>query len=254
VLYQQSVQDTPTEYVFLNKAFRRLRRRAPRILREDFCGTAQMACEWVKGNRDNQAIGVDLDNHVLAWGREHNLAQLTPPQRKRLRLVEADVRTVECRAADIILAMNFSYQVFKTRAGLLEYFKHAREGLKKDGVFFIDLFGGYDAFREMAEKTDHRKFTYVWDQHRYNPITGEILCHIHFTFPDGSKLQNAFTYDWRLWTLPELQDLLYDAGFKRVTVYWQGTDPRTKDFDGVFEPATHADADPAWVAIVGAEN
>ena len=49
-------------------------------------------------------------------------------------------------------------------------------------------------------------------------------CNIHFKFPDGSKIKRAFSYTWRLWTAPELRDMLLDAGFRNVTVYWEGED------------------------------
>ena len=67
----------------------------------------------------------------------------------------------------------------------------------------------------------------IWDQKAYNPINGDMLCHIHFSFPDGSKIKKAFTYDWRLWTLPEIRELLLEAGFQRATVYWEGTNEET---------------------------
>lgn len=252
-LYERSVQNTDHEYDFLNTAFQRLRKRTPYRLREDFCGTAQMSCEWVKRRRTNEAIGVDIDREVLDWSTTHNVPHLTASAQRRLKLLEADVLTVEAPPVDIVIAMNFSYQIFKTRETLRHYFERAREGLVKDGVFFIDAFGGYDALREMRERTEHRSFTYVWDQAQYDPITGNIVCHIHFSFPDGSRLNKAFTYDWRLWTLPELQELLLEAGFRRVTVYWQGTNRRGEP-NGVFEPATVGESDPAWIAFLSAEK
>ena len=63
-----------------------------------------------------------------------------------------------------------------------------------------------------------------------------MLCHIHFSFPDGSKIKKAFTYDWRLWTLPEIRELLLEAGFQRATVYWEGTNEETEEGDGEFTP------------------
>lgn len=252
VLYEKSVQDAEAECAFIDLAFRHLRRRVPFSLREDFCGTASVCAEWLKGGAARRAIGVDLDNDVLQWARMNTLQTLKPIQRARVRLLQANVQTVNCARVDIVMAMNFSYQVLKTRELMLRYFKHVREGLVRDGVFFIDLFGGANAFREMRERTPHRGFTYIWDQARYNPVNGEIRCHIHFAFPDGSRLNNAFTYDWRLWTLPELRDVMIDAGFRDVVVFWQGTDTKTGDFNGVFAPATEADADPAWVALIAA--
>lgn len=251
--YERAVQNTDHEYDFLNTAFQRLRGRIPHRLREDFCGTAQMSCEWVRRRRSNEAIGVDIDPDVLEWSSVHNVRRLAPSPQRRLQLLEADVLTVRAPPTDIVIAMNFSYQIFKTRDALRRYFQQARQGLVKDGVFFIDAFGGYDAIREMRERTEHRGFTYIWDQARYDPITGDIVCHIHFAFPDGSRLNKAFTYEWRLWTLPELQELLLEAGFKRVTVYWQGTDRRGEP-NGIFEPATVGESDPAWIAFLSAEK
>ena len=80
VLYEQSVQATDFEYEFIDTNFKRIRGRTARLLREDFCGTAQMCCEWVRGRDDNRAIGVDLDPEVLAWSRANHIEALTDEQ------------------------------------------------------------------------------------------------------------------------------------------------------------------------------
>lgn len=41
-------------------------------------------------------------------------------------------------------------------------------------------------------------------------------------------------YDWRLWSLSELKDLLEKAGSRKVDVYWKGTDPSNGGGNGVF--------------------
>ena len=253
-LYQQAVQDTEFEFEFVDATFKRLRGRTAHILREDFCGTGNMCCEWVRRRTTNHAFGLDLDPEVLDWGRRENIGALKPGQQRRVELVEGNVLTTDLEPVDLILAMNFSYQCFQDHETLRQYFERVRDGLVDDGVLIIDSFGGYDAFREMRERTDHKRFTYIWDQAHYDPITGESQCHIHFSFPDGSKLKRAFSYTWRLWTLPELQELLYEAGFKRVIVYWQGTDEETGEADGIFEPAEHGEADPAWICFISAEK
>ena len=122
------------------------------------------------------------------------------------------------------------------------------------GFFFIDAFGGYEAFRELEEATEYDNFTYVWDQHSYNPINGDITCFIHFRFPDGSKLKRAFVYNWRLWTLSELRELLAEAGFSRVTVYWEGTDEETGEGNDVYLPSTIGDADAGWICYITAQK
>jgi hypothetical protein len=95
-------------------------------------------------------------------------------------------------------------------------------------------------------------FTYIWDQAVFNPIDHHSLNHIHFRFPDGSKMNKAFTYDWRLWTLPEVRELLSEAGFKNVTIYWEGDGDG--DGDGVFRPKKVVDNQAAWIAYVAAER
>ncbi|MGB5586336.1 MAG: class I SAM-dependent methyltransferase, partial [Gammaproteobacteria bacterium] len=142
VLYEESVQNVEYEVDFLQQAFSELRGRKPLSLREDFCGTANAACRWVAVNERHRAVGVDIDPEVLDWGRAHHLAALPEQARSRVTLLEADVRTVQTDAADIVVAFNFSYWYFKQRHVLLDYFRSVHAGLADDGVFFIDAFGG----------------------------------------------------------------------------------------------------------------
>jgi hypothetical protein len=80
-----------------------------------------------------------------------------------------------------------------------------------------------------------------------------VRCHIHFKFPDGSKIKKAFTYEWRLWTAPELRELLLEAGFSKATVYWEGED-EDGEGNGEFTPDEKGVADYAWIAYVVAEK
>jgi Methyltransferase domain len=254
VLYEQSVQSTEFEYEFVDENFKRLRGREARLLREDFCGTGQMSCEWVRGRDTNRAIGVDFDPEVLDWSRDNHIASLSDEQKARITLLQEDVRTVKTEPVDIVLAMNFSWQIFEERKALRDYLASVRDSLVDDGVLFMDIFGGYEAYQELQEKTKHKGFTYVWEQASYDPVTGHMVCHIHFNFRDGSKMKKAFTYEWRLYSLPELQEILTEAGFSRVTVYWQGWDDEEDEPDGVFLPATQGEADPGWICMVSAEK
>lgn len=252
-LYEQSVQNVEGEFEFVDSTFKKLRGRRATLIREDFCGTAAMACEWVRRRKDNRAYAVDLDSEVLEWGRANKVGALKKQQAKRVELIEGDVRTVRTEPVDAVLAMNFSYMLFETREELRSYFAGVRESLVDDGVLFIDAFGGSDAAQTIVERTDHDDFTYIWDQHSFNPINGHMVCYIHFAFPDKSKLKRAFHYEWRLWTLPELQELLKEAGFSKVTVYWQGWDEDDEP-DGDFQPATEVEQDPGWVCFLSAEK
>jgi hypothetical protein len=255
VLYEKSVQDVAVDYKFISKTFRKLRGRRPKHMREDFCGTANMCCEWVRGGKENTAIGVDLDPEVLAWGREHKLSRLKPDARLRTSLIQEDVcQLATDKPVEVVLAMNFSYQLFMTREQLGGYFSKVHKALANDGILFMDAFGGYDAYREIREKTRHKGFKYTWEQASFNPVDGKMRCHIHFGFPDGSKMKKAFSYEWRMWGLPELRDLLDEAGFSKVTVYWEETDPETGEGSHVYSPATVGSADPGWVCFLVAEK
>jgi len=256
-LYELSVQCAEAEIDFVENAFKRLRGRPARLLREDFCGTANVCSEWVSRHRNNRAIGIDLDREVLDWGRRNRVAALKPGQRKRLRLIEADVLKADTEPVDIVSAMNFSYWLFKDRKTLKRYFRRVHKALKGDGILFMDAYGGYDSFREIEEEREiddgGKGFSYIWDQAHFNPIDHNLQCHIHFAFPDGSRLERAFSYDWRLWTLPEIRDLLAEAGFSKVTVYWQGWD-ENGEADGEFLPATQGSADAGWICYLTAEK
>lgn len=249
-LYENSVQDPDAEVDFVAREFRQLRGRPARRLREDFCGTASVAATWVKRHSQNRAVGVDLDPEVLAWARRHTLRRLGAVRRSRLRLLEADVMTVQTPPQDVLLAMNFSYWIFKTRDALRDYFKATHRALADDGIFMLDCYGGYDAFRVLKERRELKDFTYIWDQAAYNPVTGDLRCHIHYEFPDRSLLRKAFTYDWRLWTLPELREVLAEAGFARTIVYAQGWDDGEDEPDGEYLPVETADPDAGWVVYV----
>lgn len=256
-LYEMSVQCAEAEIDFVDATFQQLRKRKARLLREDFCGTANVCCEWVKRRRSNRAIGIDLDPQVLEWGQLNNLPSLTQAQQKRIELQCRNVLKAKTEAPDIISAMNFSYWLFMDRKHLKRYFRGVRKALAEDGILFMDAYGGYDSFRVIAEEREIEargwKFTYIWDQESYDPISGRLVCHIHFAFPDGSRLNKAFRYEWRLWTLPEIRDLLQEVGFDRVTVYWQGWDEDGEP-DGDFQPAEAGEPEAGWICYLTAEK
>ncbi len=258
VLYQQAVQDVEAEIDFIEQTWSELRQRPAVLLREDFCGTANTACEWVRRHPDCQAIGIDSDTGVLEWGSLYNLAQLDESQAERVELLLADVLHAHTDLADIILAMNFSYYLFTERENLRRYFECALDGLVDDGILFLDAYGGYEAPMVLTEPRecedeDGNEFTYIWEQASFNPIDSCMDCHIHFEFPDKSRMDKAFSYHWRLWTLPEIQEILYEAGFSQVDVYWEGTDEKKNEGNGIYMPSRVGDADPGWVCYIVAQ-
>ena len=252
-LYEESVQNVENEVNFLSTTFRQLRGRPAQLFREDFCGTASLACEWVKQGADYSAIGVDIDASVLEWGRKNRVGRLDTAEQARVSLIESDVQTVETPKVDILAAFNFSYWIFEERAQMVAYMRRCRDALKDDGVLFMDMFGGPESFEETKEKTKYDGFTYIWHQARFYPVTNHMQCYIHFKFPDGSRLKRAFSYSWRLYTAPELRDMLLEAGFDKVTVYWEGED-EDGEGNGEFTPDEKGEADLAWIAYIVAEK
>ena len=252
-LYELSVQNVESEIDFVDKVWKELRGRTATRLREDFCGTFASSAEWITRRDDNTAIGVDLDEEVVQWGRDHTLPKLDDAQQERIEVILDDVLKVECSKVETLLAMNFSYYLFKTRESLRTYFQSAYAALDEDGILICDSYGGSESFTEMEEERDLDGFTYVWDQSYYSPISGDVVNHIHFRFPDKTEMREAFTYEWRLWTLPEIKELMIEAGFSKVTVWWEGTD-EDGDGDGEFTADEVGEACEGWIAYLTAEK
>lgn len=251
-LYQESVQNAPFEVEFIRDVYKAHRKKRPRKLREDFCGTALVSCEWVKTDPRGEAVAVDLDEATLRWGQNHNVDPLGAAA-SRVRLMRRNVMNATRIKADVVAALNFSYFVFKSRSVLKQYFEKVHRSLLEDGLFMLDLYGGPQAQVLQEESTEQDPgFDYVWDQDEYNPVTAETKCYIHFDFPDGTRIERAFTYDWRLWSLPEIRDLLREVGFKKVFVYWEGTDEETQEGDGEFTISEEGDDSESWIAYVAA--
>jgi len=260
VLYEAAVQCVEADVDFFERIFRKIRKRPLRRLKEDFCGTAALAADFVKRHPRNLAWGVDLHQPTLDWGIAHHVSRLGPA-RKRITLLCDNVLRVTDPKVDLVCALNFSYSVFKARKEMVDYFRTAHASLARDGVFVVDAFGGTEAMDVLEERRripatlrgDGFKtpsFTYVWDQHRFNAVDHHILCYIHFEFRDGSRLERAFTYDWRLWTLPELQEMLLEAGFSRTEVYLEGWDDDADEADGIFRRRKTFENMAGWVGYV----
>jgi len=247
-LYEKSVQCPEADVRFLTRAFRSIRQRIPLTLREDFGGTSLLCGEWVKSRKDREAWSVDLDTEVLEWGRKNNIAPLGD-KADRVHLLEGNVLTPKRPLVDIQVGFNFSYCIFHDRKTLQQYFAAARRSLVKDGLFLIDIHGGPEAYDALSEDKKFPGFKYVWEQGDFSPVTHQRVSHIHFHFPDGTKINKAFTYDWRIWTCPELRDLLAEVGFKETRVYWEGTGSDGEG-NGVYRVTKEGENDLSWIAYI----
>lgn len=249
-LYQESVQSPGEHISFFDRVYEQENGKLPKLLKEDFCGTAFLSAGWVSERPDNVAIGVDLDESTIEWGKEHNIAPLEPEQKERVTLHLADVRDIVEPRVDIVAALNFSYFEFHTRDELRRYFECARRSLAPGGLLILDVFGGWEAQMEVTDKTRYSGFTYIWEQSSFDPVSHLTQFHIHFKFHGGGGIKKAFEYNWRLWSIPELRELLAEAGFEKVDIYWEGIDDDTGEGSGEFEPVTEAENCPGWIAML----
>jgi len=259
VLYTAAVQNVDSDLDFARGAYRRANGRAARRLREDFCGTACLACAWARGRPDREAWGVDLDAGALAWGEAQHRAPLGRAA-ARVHLLRGDVLTARTPPVDIVIALNFSYCVFKERALLRRYLRRAHAALAPGGILVMDVFGGTNAQKATKEHRMIRggrgpdgrplpAFRYHWEHSHFNAATHDLRCHIHFDLPNGRRLRRAFTYDWRLWTIPELRELLAEAGFASSEVHSHGW-TRTGDSDHTYRHVQHIENELGWLAYV----
>ena len=253
LLYQWAVQDADDTVDFTVAEYEKRRGRPPKILREDFCGTALVASRWVEGHPDRRAIGLDLDAETLAWGRQHNVEPLGEDG-QRVDLRECDVRTVTKPKADVVQAFNYSYSLLYPLSELIAYFRIVRRSLAPDGLFLLDCFGGWETQlvqkdRRTIQGTDGT-FGFVWERAKFNPIDNLARCHIHFEFRNGKQWKKAFSYDLRLYSIAEVCDALTAAGFTNVEVLWDfGEDDLSTDY----RPASRAENCPVWIAYIVAE-
>lgn len=251
-LYRKAVQSAENDVVFIWNTFRELKGKQPRVFREDFCGTFALSTEWIKLHPRHEAVGVDLDPEPMAYGKANYLTKLKPEQQKRMRLVEGNVLDPNLAKADIVAAMNFSYFCFKKRDVLKKYFANVLKTLNKDGMFLVDIFGGSQCYEAIEDAIKHEGFTYYWDQTNFDPVTNEALFHIHFKV-GGKKIEQVFTYDWRMWSISEIRDIMEEVGFKKTHVYWEGTAPDGSG-DGNFTRVDHGEACQSWIAYVVGEK
>ena len=238
--------------------------RSARILREDFSGTGALARAWADLSRDHRAIAIDKDANVLRHAATH----------PRLSLKTRDVLLAPDRA-DIIAATNFALGYWHTRRDLVAYLAHARSCLTPAGILIADMYGGSTAFdvgtqrRRIADPAGGY-FWYEWEQRVADAPTGRVFNAIHFEIPRNAKrerafpsssppfprtIRNAFTYDWRLWSIPELREAALDAGFHRVDAYTSlgdAMDQHGNLYPRPLAPGESLDAD--WVVYLVAHH
>jgi len=198
----------------------------PVTLGEDFSGTAALSHLWV--DRDGaQAIAVDFDAQALNKRGDH----------ERIAKHECDVHDAN-DPCDVLFVGNFSIGYLHTRDELVAYLKHVKSRLTPGGVFICDTYGGDTAYTLGGVHRAHpmpggKLCRYTWEQHEADPTTGMVTNLIHFRVERAGviefELEDAFVYEWRLWSITELRDAMDDAGFDETQVYTKLADALDAD-------------------------
>lgn len=206
-------------------------------LREDFAGSALLAATWVALDENHRALAIDNHLPTFRWAARHTRASLGP-RAQDLHLLLGDVKWYappRVPRVDVIAALNYSTFIYHDRASLRDYFRLARRNLREGGVLVMDAFGPPTS---QLPRVSQRKipgdpragvppFTYHWRERQYDPLTGRVDCRMHFAWrlPNGKtrRRRDAFVYDWRWWTLPELTETMQEAGFSQ-TQFWMHQD------------------------------
>ncbi len=238
-LYELCVQ-SPRRVVDFLHAVHAANGAAPaRILREDFCGTAAVACRWIQRARERaepaRAIGVDLDGPTLDAARTRARAEGVLDALD-LRRIDA-VASPDADPADVVFVGNFSIGEIHRRADLLTYFRRslarlhaggAGWGWGGGGVMVVDTYGGAGAFTLGTLNRTHigkrgEVVHYTWEHVAADPTTGMVENAIHFRVVEQGELvlalPNAYTYRWRLWSIAELREAMTEAGFSATEVH-----------------------------------
>ena len=257
----------------------------PRVLAEDFCGTAALAREWVKRIKGGRASATDIDPEPLAVAR-----RALGRGRERVRLIKGDVLAsgpARASPAEVIFVGNFSIGEIHERPALVRYLRRARERLTTQagparpgrkggggvaggaaahtgGVFICDTYGGDAAFKTGAVQRIHpvpgnpaTRIRYTWQQREADPLRAMVENVLHFRVERAGEivqeLTDAFIYRWRLWSLSELRDAMHEAGFKRVDIYNKMPDATDGEGNAYVLPVTDPDElGDNWIVCVAA--
>jgi len=214
-LYERTVQDAERTVELLHA----LHGGEPRVLAEDFAGSAALSRAWVARGSDRHAFAVDLDAAALARAAHPRIAAHV-----------LDVRSPEIRSfgpCDIVHAGNFSIGELAVREEVVEWARNARARLAPGGIVALDTYGGESAWRVGALERrrtlpDGTEIRWVFEQRAADPRTARVVNALSFRLLESGEVvaafPDAFVYRWRLWSIPEVVDVLREVGFEHVRV------------------------------------
>lgn len=213
----------------ISKIYKELFSKEALSLREDFSGTFALSCCWVQSDSKRSAIAIDNDKPTLDYGKKNYLAGMSQEEQKRLK-VQLSNAIIKTDPVDIVAVFNFSYCLIHERERLLDYLKNIHDSLNENGMMILDLFGGSESETPEVQERDIDNndqilpFTFEFERKSFNPISRISNYAIHFKYQDGTEIMDAFTYEFRMWSITEIRDLFKEAGFSKSMVYWEDFD------------------------------
>ena len=241
-LYRSAVQHPLAEVDFLQRVYRYHNGCWPTRLREDFAGTCAVAIAWVAMDENHRALAVERHGPTARWAQRQIHRELGD-RSEDLLLILDDVMQVRRPKVDVVAGLNFSVFGYHHRTTLRQYLRQSRRALSQKGMLIIDVFGGPGATQTKTQTRRDHGLTYQWEQYSFDPITHRIDCRMHFKLRGEGLRHNVFRYDWRLWSLPEICELMLEAGFTATEVW-------SADAPGQFAPLQQMAARHEWVAYV----
>ncbi|CAH1452437.1 unnamed protein product [Lactuca virosa] len=265
-LYQQSVQSPKGDISYLQKFFLTyVGGRAPLHLQEDFCGTALLSTEWLRSDSRRTAVGLDLDVEALDWCMENNVNKVGADLSSRIVLFHGNV--LQPQEA---LLVKSSFQNTMNNVTLeddengIESVANSEKLPPRDivcGIFVMDLYGGTSSECELRMQRKFPNFTYTWEQAGFDIIQRKTRISLHFTLQkhQKKKLRHAFSYSWRLWSLPEIKDCMEEAGFRSIH-FWIRQMPDSENIKSIegfgggkdvkYEEVTNFQQKDSWNAYI----
>lgn len=203
----------------------------PKVLHEDFCGTAAISRMWAAQSEHHLAIGIDLDPETIDRANAE-ASHLPTAIASRVRLhrgdaLEAPQLLIAEPRADVIFVGNFSIGEIHTREGLVQYLRGARARLNPSGILVCDTYAGSAAWRtghvtRTFVSPDGAIVRYTWEQRVAEPFTSRVENALHFSVERAGEIvaqyHDAFVYRWRLWSFAELQDAMLESAFASAQI------------------------------------
>ena len=75
-------------------------------------------------------------------------------------------------------------------------------------MLFMDVRGGFESQKPSKFTREQGGYTYEFVQTGYDPLSNLLSAHINFKMKDGSVMHEAFSFQFRMYTIPELREMI----------------------------------------------